>query len=1085
MRTYKFGMTTIVAAFVVGMFAARVPAAENVKARIVDELHIAGGVIVVVSEEVSPADFAFFRERPFVVQLLAPTPDTAAKWRASLLSSDVSAPITVTDYDGRRLPYVDRFINLLFVDCVGNLSAEECHRVVAPLGGIAVPEDAEALRRGLESAGSRFVGMLDGYALYRKPWPESLDEWTHAEHGPDNNAVAADHEVGPPKRLQWTCRPYWSKHHERYPPTIPSLVSSAGRLFYFEDQTPPAVFNVRADWYLLARDAFNGVLLWKRPAPAWEPRFWPGDLGGGLSGGPIDYRRRMVAVGSKLYVTLDYHGPVEQLDAATGRTLRMYPGTASDATEIVYASGSLFIACKNDDGETFRVMRLNPDTGERLWEADGGNGIAVSESEGKVFFLAGNNLGALDAVTGRRLWLVSPLEEADDVPTKNTRGRPVLAKLYGPLRTGEGIVLTCADGRGHVLAVSAKDGHFLWSFRNQGFRTFFRPVTAWFIDGLVWCTQEGIPDGDVADDYFAVGLDPQTGEIKRRVPCGAVWNCGHHQRCYPTKATDRFLIFSRRGAEFLNLGNAEVELNNWIRGTCGYGVMPANGLLYAPPHSCRCYSEVALRGLNVLAPETRGPELPNRSAERLTRGPAFGRPLEAVAAQASDWPTFRHDAARSGATAARIGDVSELAWERRFGEALTPAVAVGNALYVVEARRGILNALDADSGRPLWRFATSGPIDSPPTYSHGRLLVGGRDGYVYGLRADDGALIWRFRAAPHDVRNGGDGLIESVWPVHGSILVVGDTAYFVAGRNSFVDGGLDLYGVDVATGAMRYHQHYEGPDTGAGFTRENPGRGFVMPGALSDVLVSDGEAVYMRHLKFDPELKHAIDMEPNFYPAPVRQGEEFGGDHKYWCDLLEVGPRAFVGHPEWDYRSYFNNFPGKRLYSTTGLLDPSWHIRSYWAYGQIVGQTLVFEGDEGYAALAYPNAARWAAFQAGQGYIVYKGKTCVPKPGERLYALKREERIWQTTVPVRPVAMCSTPDGLIVAGPPDSPDPQEATAALEGRRGGILLVLDRDDGSIRRRVPLAAPPVNDGVFAFRGRIVIVTVQGSVVVLGED
>ncbi|GAB6166782.1 hypothetical protein JCM19992_27820 [Thermostilla marina] len=1084
MRGKKFGMTAVALGTIAGMLVATSLRAEVPLSRISERLGIAGGVIAFVPEAFSPEEVTFVRGRPFVVQVLTTDMTSGATWREMLLSTDLPEQVSVADYDGVRLPYVDRFVNLLVVDRVGRLSAAECRRVVAPLGGIAVPEDAGALRRSLEAAGDEFRGTMADYALYRKPWPESLDEWPHAEHGPDNNAVAADREVGPPARLQWTCRPFWSKHHERYPPTIPSLVSSAGRVFYFEDETPPAVFNVRADWYLLARDAFNGVLLWKRSAPAWEPVTWPGDMGGGLSGGPIDYRRRMVAVGDRIYVTLDYHGPVEQLDAATGRTLRTYPGTASDATEIVYALGTLFVACKNADG-TFRILRLNPDTGEVLWEAEGGNGIAVSERERKVFFLAGNELGALDAVTGKRLWRVSPLEEADDVPVTNTRGRSIRARLYGPLRTGEGIVLTCADGRGHVLAVSSKDGRYLWSFRNQGFRSFFRPVTAWFIDGLVWCTQEGIPDGDVADDYFAVGLDPQTGEIKRRVPCGAVWNCGHHQRCYPTKATEQFLIFSRRGAEFLSLDDAEVTLNNWIRGTCGYGVMPANGLLYAPPHSCRCYSEVALRGLNVLASKARGPVLPQVPAERLTEGPAFGRTIDAVGVQVEDWPTFRHDAARSGGTSARIPDTLRVTWEHPFDTTLTTAVGVGDTLYVAESRRGVVDAIDVASGRVRWRFATSGPIDSPPTYAKGRLLVGCRDGYVYALTAKDGELIWRFRAAPHDVRNGGDGRIESVWPVHGSVLVVDDTAYFAAGRNSFVDGGLDLYGIDVTTGEVRYRYHYEGPDTGAGFTRENPGRGFVMPGALSDVLVADDEALYMRHLKFDRHLEQAVDMKPNFYPAPVRQGEEFGGDHKFWCDLLEVGPRAFVGRPEWDYRSYFNNFPGKRLYSTTGLLDPSWHIRSYWSYGQIVGQNIVFEGDEGYAAVAYPNAARWAAFQAGQGYVVYKGKTAVPKPGEKLYALRREERIWQATVPVRPVAMCLTADALLVAGPPDSSDPEEATAALEGKRGGILLVLDREDGSIRRRVPLSQPPVNDGVLVLRCRVFLVTVDGKLVCLDGE
>ena len=29
--------------------------------------------------------------------------------------------------------------------------------------------------------------------------------------------------------------------------------------------------------------------------------------------------------------------------------------------------------------------------------------------------------------------------------------------------------------------------------------------------------------------------------------------------------------------------------NSWIRGTCQYGIMPANGFLYAPPDACACF----------------------------------------------------------------------------------------------------------------------------------------------------------------------------------------------------------------------------------------------------------------------------------------------------------------------------------------------------------------------------------------------------------------------------------------------------------------------------------------------------------------
>ena len=951
--------------------------------------------------------------------------------RLHIRSRGLYGPVSVDHLTGDQLPFIDNLVDLVVAEKLGTVTTAEILRVLRP-GGVSMVKNGSA------------------WTKTAKPLSKQLDEWTHVLHAGDNNPVANDQVVGPPKQLQWMCGPAWSKHHERYPPTIPMLVSAAARLFYFEEATPPCIFNVKTGWSLKARGAFNGTLLWQRTVPDWEPTAWPGSMGGGLSGGPGDYRRRLVAAGDRIYVTLGWTAPVAALDAATGETIRTYEGTGSTFTEIVHQDGSLFVAQLIYRASGHRITRFETASGHKRWEAAGGQGIAVAD--GRVLFIKGEKIGALDAATGTTLWTTTPLPGIKKSAGKNRRGRPVRARLQGPLRTGGGVVLACPGARGSIVALSVADGRRLWTFQNRGFRPFFRPVTAWIIDGLVWVTDQGTPAGAIDDDYFALGLDPLTGAVRKKVPCGAVWNCGHHQRCYPTKATAKFLIFSRRGAEFLNLANGDVGLNNWTRGTCGYGIMPANGLLYAPPHACRCYSETALRGLCALAPAGRGPRLekPAPEAARLQRGPAYGHADTSAGrpVTAGDWPTFRHDPARSGSTPTAVAPTVKPQWRVTLGGKLTQPVAASGCVFIASIDTHTVHALDADTGAALWTYTAGGRIDTPPTVHEGLALFGSADGWVYCLRADDGKLVWRFRAAPHDLRMGDDGQIASVWPVHGSVLVRDDVAYFAAGRCSFVDDGIRVYGLEAATGRKLFEHHCEGPDTGAGFTRENPGRGFVMPGALPDVLVASDRRIYMRHLVFDGELENVTDMAPNFYPAPKRSGEEFGGDHKFWCDLLEVGPCAFVGKPEWNHRSYFNNFPGRRLYSTTGLLDDSWHIRSYWSYGQIVGQYLVFNGDRGYAVQAYPNAARWASYQAGDGYLLYAGKTAVPKPDQRLYALTAPDRDWQIKLPFRPIAMVLAGPTLFLAGPPDVADPAEALAALQGKRGATLRAVDAAGGRL-------------------------------------
>ena len=52
-------------------------------------------------------------------------------------------------------------------------------------------------------------------------------------------------------------------------------------------------------------------------------------------------------------------------------------------------------------------------------------------------------------------------------------------------------------------------------------------------------------------DYAVLGLDLQTGDRKHRFPTKEILHVGHHHRCYRNKATERFLLMSRRGVEFI------------------------------------------------------------------------------------------------------------------------------------------------------------------------------------------------------------------------------------------------------------------------------------------------------------------------------------------------------------------------------------------------------------------------------------------------------------------------------------------------------------------------------------------------------
>jgi outer membrane protein assembly factor BamB len=137
-----------------------------------------------------------------------------------------------------------------------------------------------------------------------------------------------------------------------------------------------------------------------------------------------------------------------------------------------------------------------------------------------------------------------------------------------------------------------------------------------------------------------------------------------------------------------------------------------------------------------------------------------------------------------------------------LGGKLTAPVIGGGTVFVARTDTHTVYALDAASGQIQWSFTAGGTVDSPPTLDGGRVLFGSADGYVYCLRAGDGQLAWRFRAAPMDQRLMAFEQLQSVWPVHGSVLVQGGAVWAVAGRSAFLDGGLRLIRLNPASGRL-------------------------------------------------------------------------------------------------------------------------------------------------------------------------------------------------------------------------------------------------------------------------------------------
>ncbi|MBM4034721.1 MAG: hypothetical protein FJ291_23500 [Planctomycetes bacterium] len=116
--------------------------------------------------------------------------------------------------------------------------------------------------------------------------------------------------------------------------------------------------------------------------------------------------------------------------------------------------------------------------------------------------------------------------------------------------------------------------------------------------------------------------------------------------------------------------------------------------------------------------------------------------LSASCALAADWPTLRGNAARTGYVDAEIKPPFRLAWVRHFvgeriGSAVEPIIAEGKVF--IGTHSGNLYALDAESGKPLWRRqASSSILPQSPGYSDGMITFASADGDTYAVDATTG-----------------------------------------------------------------------------------------------------------------------------------------------------------------------------------------------------------------------------------------------------------------------------------------------------------------------------------------------------------
>ena len=217
-----------------------------------------------------------------------------------------------------------------------------------------------------------------------------------------------------------------------------------------------------------------------------------------------------------------------------------------------------------------------------------------------------------------------------------------------------------------------------------------------------------------------------------------------------------------------------------------------------------------------------------------------------------------------------------------------------------------------------------------------------------------------------------------------------------AGRSSFLDDGLDsILPRCVATGTVLAERRVAHPqDVSVDMGRNQSDD----TGVVSDLLVSEGDSVYMRHIRL------------------------FGTE----------GPE--VG---W----------GQRVSATAGMLDDSWFNRTLWLVdGRDHGELLVHDDGGVYSIRVHKSRGHGQYIEPGMNayQIVATDRTpLVPRrpgavsSGTKAWPKPKKAR-WNLPTPYRVTAMAVGGETLLCAGAPDVLDLEEPWAAYEGRRGGML-----------------------------------------------
>ncbi len=474
----------------------------------------------------------------------------------------------------------------------------------------------------------------------------------------------------------------------------------------------------------------------------------------------------------------------------------------------------------------------------------------------------------------------------------------------------------------------------------------------------------------------------------------------------------------------------------------------------------------------------------------------FVRPLFAA-----DWPAYRHDFARSGATQEKLVAPLHRQWtylpahkpmpawpepgrelnRLDFDYVFHVAVADGLVFFGSSADHKIY-ALDLATGRERWSFFTEAPVRFAPAVEAGRVFVASDDGHLYCLAAPDGKLLWRFYGGPRQERMFGNGRLISRWPLRSGVAVENGVVYVAAGM--WPSEGVYVYALRARDGTAVW----ENGTSGTLYIKQPHGGSFAMTGSSPQgiVLGHKGQLFVPTGRNVPAAFDRSTGKMQYYRSAPSGWINRWGG---CWNILVKNFLIGWKTHHGLDFNSQLGAYPpdakdGLVVFdATTGkeLREVSGPLRA-----AVEGDTIFTAGAtnvHAYDLAAWVKGAvkpKWEATFGRADELIVAGGTVVVGGHDTVGAFEAAtgKKLWEDKVDgqVRGLAvadgrlLASTTEGAILCygskavgkpitvrgigavpfadGGPDTVGAKMATRIMKqtGMREGICLALGAGDG---------------------------------------